>query len=80
MCISSAGEVPREVLIFSDTEAILEYGKNVNPEVVVSIMGMTTSWVGQTVFTRCREAEGDEVAQTRKRLGEPVPELGGTTG
>ena len=38
---------------------------------------MTTSWVGPTVCTRCRDVEGDEVAQTRRRLGEPVPELEG---
>ena len=76
MYISSAGEAPREVLIFSDIEAILEYGESVSPEVIASRIGMTTSWVGQTVFTRYREVEGDEVAQAR-RLGEPGPELGG---
>ena len=77
MCISSAGEAPREVLIFSNTEAILKYGESVNPEVVASRMGMISSWVGQTVCTMCREAEGDEVAQARRRLGEPIPKIGG---
>ena len=77
MCISSAGEASCEVLIFSDTEAILEYGESVNPEVVTSRMGMTTSWVGQTVLKRCRDAEGEEVARARRRLEEPIPEMGG---
>ena len=53
MCISSAGEAPNKVLVFSDNEAILEYGESVNSELITSRMGMTTSWVGQTVLTRC---------------------------
>ena len=36
MCITSAGEAPHEVLIFSETEAILEYGDSVNPELIAS--------------------------------------------
>ena len=65
------------MLIFSDTEAVLEYGESVNPEVVASRMGMTTSCLGQMVITRCREAEGDEVVQVRRRLGKPIPDIGG---
>ena len=77
MCVSSAGEVPHEVLVFSDTEAILEYDESANPEFIASRMGMTTSWVGQTVLTRRREVEGEEVAQARRRLEGPIPEMGG---
>ena len=75
--MSSAGEAPHEVLVFSDTEAILEYRESVNPELIASRIGMTTSWVGQTVLTRCREAEGEEVTQARRRLEGPIPEMGG---
>ena len=77
MCVSSAGEAHHEVLVFSDTEAILEYGESVNPELITSRMRMTTSWVGKTVLTRCRKAECEEVGKVRRRLEGPIPEMGG---
>ena len=77
MCVSSVGKAPLDVLVFSDTEAILEYGESANPELIASRMEMTTSWVGQTILTRCRDAEGGEVARARKRLEEPTHEMGG---
>ena len=50
--------------------------KSANPKLIASRMGMTTSWVGQIVLTRCRDAESGEVARARKRLEEPTYEMG----
>ena len=60
MCISSVEEAQGDVLVFSDTEANLEFGEGTNHELVASRMSLTTSWVGQTVCTRCREVNGEE--------------------
>ena len=45
MCISSVGEAQGDVLVFSDTEANLEFGEGTNHELVASRMSLTTSWV-----------------------------------
>ena len=68
MCLSSAGDAPWEVLVYSKTEAILEYGESADPDLIASRMGLTTAWVGQTVVTRCRVADGEEVVQAPHRL------------
>ena len=66
MLVSSAGEVPRDIMMYSDTEAILEYVETINLELITSGMSMTTGWVGKNVTTRCRVPGADEIAQARK--------------
>ena len=76
MCLSSAGDVPWEVLVYSDTEAILEYSESMDPDLIIIQMGLTTTWVGKTVVTHCRVADGKEVAQARYRLEDRGMERG----
>ena len=68
MCLSSTGDAPREVLVYSNTEAILEYSESADLDLIASQMGLTTAWVGQTVVTGCRVADGEEVVQAQHRL------------
>lgn len=51
MLVSSAGEVSREILVFSNTKAIVEYGNATNLDVITSRMSVTTELVGKTVTT-----------------------------
>ena len=36
MCLSSTGDAPWEVLVYSNTEAILEYGESADPDLIAS--------------------------------------------
>lgn len=47
MLVSSAGEASRDIMVYSNTEAILECGEITNPEVIISRMSLTTEWVGK---------------------------------
>ena len=68
MCLSKVGDAPQEMLVYSYTKAIREYGESVDLDLVASRMGLTTTWVGQTVVTHCHVADGEEVVQAWHRL------------
>ena len=60
-------ETPLGVMLFSDTEAVVELSRRVNMDRTVALMAPLQYWSGQRVQIKCRVASPDEVEHPRRR-------------
>ena len=59
-------EVPSEVMILSDAEAVVEFSRRANIERIMVWMSPLQYWLGQKVHLVCRQATPEEVEQARR--------------
>ena len=64
--VGQGQETPSEIMLLSDTEAVIEFSRRANIERITVWMSPLQYWLGQKVHLVCRQASPEEVEQARR--------------